>query len=277
MTPLFRQNLLKKSPALTKASLMALAIAVAGCNSNSTEARNEPSKTPTSAKQNTSASSDSDPKVVAALEANFKASGFEQKIISAIPTSMDNIYWVTAEGMPAFFSDKEGRHIIQGQIVEIGQAHPIDISADLIAQSAKQKLAAVDKKEMIIYPAKGATKAVVYVFTDADCPYCTKLHSEMSDINAQGIEVRYLAWPRSDASIPKMEAIWCSSDRMQAMDDAKAGKPLSSPKCDSPVRSHIELGMSLGVSGTPAIFTESGHQIGGYLPAKELAAAALAH
>ncbi|WP_201544094.1 DsbC family protein [Psychrobacter sp. H7-1] len=277
MTPLFRQNLLKKSPAFTKASLMALAIAIAGCNSNSTEARNEPSKTPTSAKQNTSASSDSDPKVVAALEANFKASGFEQKIISAIPTSMDNIYWVTAEGMPAFFSDKEGRHIIQGQIVEIGQAHPIDISADLIAQSAKQKLAAVDKKEMIIYPAKGATKAVVYVFTDADCPYCTKLHSEMSDINAQGIEVRYLAWPRSDASIPKMEAIWCSSDRMQAMNDAKAGKPLSSPKCDSPVRSHIELGMSLGVSGTPAIFTESGHQIGGYLPAKELAAAALAH
>lgn len=36
-----------------------------------------------------------------------------------------------------------------------------------------------------------------------------------------------------------------------------------------------DLGLSLGVSGTPAVFTESGIQIGGYLPAKDMAAAAI--
>ena len=117
---------------------------------------------------------------------------------------------------------------------------------------------------MIIYPAKGETKAVVYAFTDADCGYCRKLHSEMDDINARGIEVRYLAWPRSQESVPKMEAIWCSQDRNAAMDQAKMG---------ANVQAHMALGSRLGVRGTPAIFTEAGEQVGGYLPAAQLAQA----
>lgn len=126
---------------------------------------------------------------------------------------------------------------------------------------------------MIIYPAKGVTKSVIYAFTDADCPYCAKLHEEMEDINARGIEVRYLAWPRSQESIPKMEAIWCSEDRNAAMDQAIMGANVQAPSCNSPVKSQIDLGMALGVRGTPAIFTESGQQVGGYLPAAQLAQA----
>ena len=272
MINLFSKSFSTTSPALPKVALLALAVAITGCNSNSTEAKQNQ---PTTSK--TASSAESDAAVVKAIEDNLKASGIEQKILSAVPTSMENIYWVNAEGAPAFYSDKEGRHIILGQILEVGQSQPIEISTELRAKIAKEKLAAVPKDELIIYPAKGATKAVIYSFTDADCPYCTKMHSEMEQLNAEGIEVRYLAWPRSQDSLPKMESIWCSDDPKSAMDKAKKGQPLSSPKCDSPVQSHIELGVSLGVSGTPAVFTESGVQIGGYLPAKEMAAAAIAN
>ncbi len=272
MSTLLRDLSANKSPNFTKAALLALAVAITGCNSNNTEAKqNQPTTN-----KNTG-TLESDATVVKAIEDNLKASGIEQKILSAVPTSMDNIYWVNAEGAPAFYSDKEGRHIILGQILEVGQPQPIEISSELTAKAAKEKLATVPKDEMIIYPAKGETKAVIYSFTDADCPYCTKMHSEMDQLNAEGIEVRYLAWPRSQSSVPKMEAIWCSDDPKSAMDKAKKGEPLPTPKCDSPVQSHIELGLSLGVSGTPAVFTESGVQIGGYLPAKEMAAAAIAN
>ena len=71
--------------------------------------------------------------------------------------------------------------------------------------------------------------------------------------------------------------MWCRYRRIWAKNKAKMGQEISSPKCDSPVKSHIDLGLSLGVSGTPAVFTESGVQIGGYLPAKQLAAAAIAN
>ena len=254
-----------------------LVVVAAGCSNNAADATsNTGIVNSAEAKVRTAqVAADSDSAVVKSLQANLKASGIEENILSAVPTDMKDIYWVTASGLPSFFTDKSGKHIIQGQIIAVGAEAPVDISGALVAKTAQEALKAVDKKDMIIYPAKGETKSVVYSFTDADCPYCTKLHEEIDDINARGIEVRYLAWPRSEGSIPKMEAIWCSEDRNAAMDQAKMGANVQAPSCNSPVKSQIELGMALGVRGTPAIFTESGQQIGGYLPAAQLAQTAI--
>ncbi len=265
---------------LSYAIISALLVTVAtGCSNNTADTTSKTSVVSStkasSATSNPKPVADSDQSVVTALQSNLEASGIEENIVSAVPTEMDGIYWVTAEGLPAFFTDKSGKHIIQGQIISVGQGEPVDISGALVARTAQEALKAVDKKDMIIYPAKGETKSVVYSFTDADCPYCTKLHAEMDEINALGIEVRYLAWPRSEGSIPKMEAIWCSEDRVAAMNQAKSGANVMAPSCESPVKEQIALGARLGVRGTPAIFTESGQQIGGYLPAKQLAQTAI--
>lgn len=252
-----------------------LVLGIAACSNDTADAANDNKTTDsvqTGSTANT-ASADSDPAVVKSLQKNLQASGIEEIITSAVPTDMAGIYWVSAEGLPSFFTDKSGKHIIQGQIISVGDGEPVDISSPLVARTAQKTLKNIDKNEMIIYPAKGETKSVVYSFTDADCPYCTKLHEEMDDINARGIEVRYLAWPRNQQSIPKMEAIWCSEDRIAAMNQAKMGANVQAPICDSPVAEHMALGASLGVRGTPAIFTESGEQVGGYLPAAQLAQA----
>ena len=256
-----------------------LVVVAAGCSNNAADATSNTSvvnNTKTNV-STTKTSTGNDATVVDALQANLKASGIEEKVISAVPTDMDGIYWVTAEGLPPFFADKAGKHIIQGQIIAVGQGAPVDISAALVATTAQDALKAVDKKDMVIYPAKGATKAIIYAFTDADCGYCRKLHSEIDDINARGVEVRYLAWPRSQESVPKMEAIWCSEDRHAAMNQAKIGANIQAPSCVNPVQEHMALGTKLGVRGTPAIFTEAGQQIGGYLPAAQLAEAASAN
>ncbi|ABE74064.1 MULTISPECIES: DsbC family protein [Psychrobacter] len=264
-----------RSPLTRVMSAALLVIVAAGCSNNAADATNNTDLVNSSkAKTSTAAvSKDSDAKVVKSLQANLKASGIEETILSAVPTDMTGIYWVTAEGLPSFFTDKTGKHIIQGQIIAVGAEAPVDISAALLASTAQEALKAVDKKDMVIYPAKGATKAVVYAFTDADCGYCRKLHEEMDDINTRGIEVRYLAWPRSQESVPKMEAIWCSQDRKAAMNQGKAGADVQAPSCANPVQEQMALGAKLGVRGTPAIFTEAGQQVGGYLPAAQLAEA----
>ena len=264
-----------RSPLTRVMSAALLVIVVAGCSNNAADATNNTDLVNSSkAKTSTAAvSKDSDAKVVKSLQANLKASGIEETILSAVPTDMTGIYWVTAEGLPSFFTDKAGKHIIQGQIIAVGAEAPVDISAALLASTAQEALKAVDKKDMVIYPAKGVTKAVVYAFTDADCGYCRKLHEEMDDINTRGIEVRYLAWPRSQESVPKMEAIWCSQDRKAAMNQGKAGADVQAPSCANPVQEQMALGAKLGVRGTPAIFTEAGQQVGGYLPAAQLAEA----
>ena len=257
---------------LTQAMFSTLLLVVAaGCSNNAADATSTEvvNKNQVAASTST-AVKESDAAVVKALQANLSASGIEETITSAVATDMEGIYWVSANGLPSFFTDKAGKHIIQGQIITVGGAAPVDISANLVAKSAKSALVAVDKKDMVIFPATGQTKSAIYVFTDADCGYCRKLHEEIADINARGIEVRYLAWPRSQESVPKMEAIWCSQDRNAAMNQGKMGAEVQAPSCANPVQQQMALGASLGVRGTPAIFTEAGYQVGGYLPAAEL-------
>ena len=202
------------------------------------------------------------------LAANLAKSGITAKITSVTATSMPNIYWVKAEGLPAFFTDVTGQYVVQGDIIKVGGAKPEHISANLQAQDAKASLASIDKKDMIIFPAKGQMKAAIYVFTDADCGYCRKFHSEIDEVNALGIEVRYLPWPRSEQTMPIMEKIWCSSDRKKALTDAKLGMPINAPTCSNPVRKIYELGANLGINGTPAVFDTEG-----YVPPAELAQA----
>ena len=132
-----------------------LAGAVMGCSNNPADATSNTSAVNTAGAEVATVaevSADNDATVVDALQANLTASGIEETIVSAVPTDMEGIYWVTAQGLPSFFTDKSGKHIIQGQIISVGDGAPVDISAALAANTAKEALQAVDKKEMIIYP-----------------------------------------------------------------------------------------------------------------------------
>lgn len=233
----------------------------------------ETNKTTSVEKNSSVTNTQNDTKIQQSLAKNLAQSGIEAKVLSVTATSVPNIYWVKAEGLPAFFTDTTGQYIIQGDIVKVGDKQPEHVSANLMAADAKAILSSVDKKDMIIFPAKGQTKGVIYAFTDADCGYCRKLHQEIKETNNLGIEVRYLAWPRSPQQLPIMEKIWCSKDRNTAMTQAKLGQEIQAPNCNNPVAKLQSLGNSLNINGTPAIFTEDGHQIGGYLPPQALAQA----
>ncbi len=275
---------LKFSTAMKPLAVIITSLSIIACSAeksaDSAKATPAVSTNPTSDKAATSQAgapiaADSDAAIVAALQANLDKSQIGIKVKSALPTAMPGIYWATFEGAPAMFTDATGTHLIQGDIFQIGGDTPIDVGGQVQAALAKEALAKIDKAEMIIAPAVGEMRAAVYVFTDPTCAYCQKLHSELDAITKGGIEVRYLAWPRSEEAVPLTERIWCSSDRLGALTMAKEGKDVADAKCDNPVKSHMALGHALGVSGTPAVFTESGLSIGGYLPADELIKAAI--
>jgi thiol:disulfide interchange protein DsbC len=82
--------------------------------------------------------------------------------------------------------------------------------------------------------------------------------------------VHYLSYPRTgpnSESWTKAEKVWCAADRNSALTRAKLGGALPDAVCaDNPVAAQYELGQQVGVRGTPAVYTESGEHIGGYLP-----------
>ncbi len=130
------------------------------------------------------------------------------------------------------------------------------------------------EKEMIVYKAP-KEQHVITVFTDITCGYCHKLHEQMSDYNALGITVRYLAFPRQglqSQAEQDMKAIWCAKDRNKALDDAMNGKGVQPASCGVDIAKHYTLGVQMGVNGTPAMVLSNGMVLPGYQGPKELKA-----
>ena len=97
----------------------------------------------------------------------------------------------------------------------------------------------------------------------------------MPEINAKGITVEYLMFPRAglkSESYEKAVSMWCSDDPQQAMTDAKARREIPAKTCENPVATQYNLGQEVGVTGTPALVTKTGKLIPGYMPADRLAA-----
>ncbi len=253
---------------------IALSLCVTACSNADTAAANDNSvtaTTPAAGKALDITERNANNRLKETLAKNLKASGINAKVTRVQRTELNDLYWVSLEGLPAVYTTADGKYIIQGDVVRLDKNDVHNISEELQAGENKNLLATVNLKDTITYKANGNARAVVYVFTDVSCPYCHKFHEEMAAINAKGIEVRYLAWPRAEQFIPTMNAIWCSEDRAAAFDTAIKDLPVTAPDCKSPVAEHYRLGQQIGVNGTPAIYSLDGKYLGGYLTANELA------
>lgn len=212
------------------------------------------------------------------IRAKLKVAMPDAQIISIRPTPA-GLYQVTAKGYEPVFATADGRYLFQGDLLEIQGNRIVNVEDAGLADERRAALAALSPADSVNFPAVGGKpKAVIHVFTDVDCGYCRKLHAEIAQINKLGIEVRYLAFPRSGEDTPtarKLDNVWCAKDRQAAMTLSKQGKAVpEAPKlCKSPVARQYELGVELGVRGTPAIFAPDGTQVGGYLAPAALAKA----
>ena len=125
---------------------------------------------------------------------------------------------------------------------------------------------------MIVFAPKKVNHTVT-VFTDIDCGYCRRLHTDMAGYNDKGIRIRYLFYPRAgigSESYNKAVSVWCADDRKQAMTQAKAGQPVAPKTCENPVDEHYALGQAMRLQGTPALILESGETVPGYVPPDKL-------
>lgn len=199
------------------------------------------------------------------------------KAVSETPIS--GLYQVQLESGRVLYASPDGRYFMQGALFEVGSGQPRNLTAEAEARGIGEAINAIPVEELVVF-APAEPKTHVTIFTDVDCGYCRKLHSEVDELNELGIEVRYAAFPRSGMGTPvatTMQSIWCAKDRLGAMTDAKQGKKVEPAQCADPVAQQFDLGRQVGVQGTPAIFLANGTLVPGYKPAKVLAAEALAN
>ena len=206
----------------------------------------------------------------------------EARTVAAIAQLNPNVEVesVTAAPMPGFL-----QAIVGGQVVYVSddgkylflpgaggalydtQART-NLSEVALAGMRTELLATIPQSERIVFAPPNPVHTVT-VFTDVECGYCRKLHSEIAEYNAQGIAVEYLAFPRmgiGSEDFDKMVSVWCSDDRKKALTEAKTTGVVADKSCKNTVTMQYNVGQRAGLTGTPMILAEDGTQMGGYVP-----------
>lgn len=179
------------------------------------------------------------------------------------------LYEGVINGEVLYFS-ADGRYVLQGELVSLESK--TNLTEQRRVSMRKDILNGLDEKDMIIFEPEKAQYTLT-VFTDIDCVYCRKMHSEIEQYNNLGIRIRYMSYPRGgigSKSYDDAVTVWCDDDRRDAMTRAKKGEELEAKTCDNPVEAEFNIGRRLGVQGTPALFMESGQMLPGYIPPDRL-------
>lgn len=173
------------------------------------------------------------------------------------------------QGQVIYVSD-DGRHLLllgsDGALIDTTAQR--NLSEVALGDYRKAQIATIAPGERIRFAPANPVHTVT-VFTDVECGYCQKLHSEIAEYNRQGIAVEYLAFPRmglGSEDYRKMVAVWCAPDRRRAMTDAKAQRAVPRRDCSTSVNQQYAVGQRIGLTGTPMILNEDGIQVGGYVP-----------
>jgi len=186
-------------------------------------------------------------------------------------TPIDGVFEIT-RGSDISYTSSDGKYVILGDMIDV------DSDANLTENRRRgirnRIIEAIPESEMLVFSPKNP-KYTITVFTDIDCGYCRRLHSQIAEYNSLGIRVRYLFYPRTgpdSESWHKAEAVWCSPNRNEALTRAKLGEDIKAPKCATGViERDWELGQKFALEGTPAILLPSGELLPGYSPPKQLA------
>jgi thiol:disulfide interchange protein DsbC len=204
-----------------------------------------------------------------AIKTAFETTFPELEVTDVLPTPVEGLQMI-AVGAEIFYVSADGEYLIAGDMYAMDTRKNL---TDVVRNKERYKLLETLTDDNTILFAAEDAEYTVTVFTDIDCGYCRKLHREMATYNDAGISIRYAFFPRSGPdteSWAKAEAVWCADSRQEALTASKGGEPIEGEACDTPVAEHYELVNLLGLRGTPALFTDAGEFISGYVSADEL-------
>jgi thiol:disulfide interchange protein DsbC len=196
------------------------------------------------------------------------------KVIGAQTSALPGIVEVQLNDGPIIYSTLKGDYFIVGDLYAVEPEGFVNLAEQRRDGERVAKLAKLSRDDMIIFSPESKPRAFVTVFFDDTCFYCQKLHKEVPQLNKNGVEVRYLAYPRaglnSDA-FKNLASAWCADNPQETIEKLVNKQSVAENICQgNPVAAQYQLGQELGVRGTPAIITESGLMIPGYQSADEL-------
>jgi len=164
----------------------------------------------------------------------------------------------TGQERRIIYIDKNLRFIVHGHILD--RQIKRNLTLDRLKDFQKADPSSLPLENAI---PMGEGKRKLYVFTDPQCYFCFQLHEELKQI--KDLQVFFFLYPLNPASYEKAKSIWCSQDKVKALEETYQGKTLGSPSCDaSPIDKNMELGKRLFIHSTPTLIFQNGKMMEGY-------------
>jgi thiol:disulfide interchange protein DsbC len=259
----------------TLAALLAIGGLLSACNAQQPPAATAPAATPAAlaATAATPAVAAASPaklaEVKVTLETRFKGAPIKGLRSSVFPNMFEAMV-----GDDLIYFDEKLSYFLVGNLIEAA-------SMSNKTEERTAELNAIDVKQLPLNDAikfvRGNGERVMYVFTDADCPYCVRLEQTIQTMD--NVTVYNFLHP-IDSLHPdagrKSKAIWCSADKQKSwLDFMLSGKLVANAKtdCANPVDATKALGAKLGVRATPSFFLADGRMVAGAIPKDRLEAA----
>ncbi|MEO8346779.1 MAG: DsbC family protein [Betaproteobacteria bacterium] len=164
----------------------------------------------------------------------------------------------------------------KAKFVILGAVYDVDAKVNLTEQRMK-KLNRVDVASLPLDLAfkrvKGTGERKLYVFSDADCPFCAKLEAELKGVD--NVTIYTFLYPIDSLhpdSARKSRMIWCAPDKVKAWDDffASGALPDNPGECVNPVATTKTLGDKLRVQATPTLIFADGTLVPGAIPTAQM-------
>ena len=200
----------------------------------------------------------------------------EQKFQGAVVTSITKTpYFGLYEAMfdeQLVYTDAKVTYVMVGNVYEAATRKNLtDARMRELSRIAFDSL----PFELAMKKVKGNGERRLAIFSDADCPFCARLETELKNID--NVTIYTFLYPidqlHPDAA-RKSRIIWCAPDRVKAWDAffASGTLPANNGDCDNPLAATSVLGQKLKVSATPTLVFADGSIVPGALPAQKLEA-----
>lgn len=194
--------------------------------------------------------------------------------VRALPLAGGTSLYEVRVGQDIFYTDGQGRHLIQGQIIDLqGQRNLTEERTEQLTAVRFQDLPFDDA--FIVRRGKGERQLAV--FSDPECGYCRRLERELADIDNVTIHV-FLYPVLGPQSTEKAQTFWCTApdQRARAWQDwmLKGTAPATQANC--PQRSldalarNLEFGRKHRIQGTPTLFFANDARAPGALSARQI-------
>jgi len=222
------------------------------------------------------AATSSDPVAAVPPEAAFIRKTLEQKFQgSAIGVISRSPYLGLFEVQfdnQLIYTDAKAKYIL------VGAVYDVDGKVNLTEQRLR-KLNRVDVASLPLDLAfkrvKGNGERKLIVFSDADCPFCAKLETELKSVD--NVTIYTFLFPIDQLhpdSARKSKMIWCSADRVKAWDAffSSGVLPDNPGECDNPLEKTHALGEKLRVQATPTLIFADGTVVPGAIAPAQMEA-----